>query len=466
MSSEPVIAAEGLGKCYHIYAEPADRLKQMIIGPRRKLYTEFWALRDVSFEVRAGETVGFLGQNGAGKSTLLQLVCGTLSPSAGRVRVAGRISALLELGVGFNPEFTGLENVFLYGALLGLTRSEMEARLDKILAFADIGEFVRLPVKTYSSGMLVRLAFSVAVNVDPRVLIVDEALAVGDARFAARCLRMINALRDGGATILFVSHDSDAVRRFCTRAFVLDRGSIITKGNPVDVVNWYHAFAAADYDRQRTPDFVERAAPKLAPPQAPDSATNERREIANLTRANSTGTPGRIWRDATFSAPEAKLFRYGDQCASIKACSLLNAGGAPIDAAALGEQVTFAIDIEFHEEVGEHGVGFYVDDRLGAHVIGLNTFQENVPAMKASAGDRLRYEFTFSLHIRPGSYTISPSIAYNQTDAKWMDYIENVIVFQVVDETPNRIVFGSYLPPVRKVAVARIGAASAEDNAA
>src|SRR5690348_2740583 len=220
MSSEDFsIRVDRLSKRYEIYAQPAHRLKQMIL-PRaqramrrsaRTYFKEFWALRDVSFDVRRGETVGIVGRNGSGKSTLLQMICGTLHPTAGRISVGGRIAALLELGAGFNPEFTGRENVYLNAAVIGLSREEIDARFDDIAAFADIGDFMEQPVKTYSSGMYVRLAFAVAINVDPEILVVDEALAVGDELFQRKCFARIDAIRSKGATILFVSHSANAV---------------------------------------------------------------------------------------------------------------------------------------------------------------------------------------------------------------------------------------------------------------
>lgn len=224
MSSDLAIAVSGVSKAYHIYERPQDRLKQMLWRGRRKFHDEFWALRDVSFEVRKGETVGIVGRNGSGKSTLLQIICGTVTPTEGTVHKNGRLSALLELGSGFNPEFTGRENVYLNGAILGLSRAEVDERFDRIAGFADIGQFIDSPVKHYSSGMFARLAFSVAIHVDPEILIVDEILAVGDAAFQRRCLSKFYDIRESGCTILFVSHDQYQVKSVCQRAVYLDQG--------------------------------------------------------------------------------------------------------------------------------------------------------------------------------------------------------------------------------------------------
>lgn len=246
-SNSMAIKVENLSKCYHIYDQPRDRLKQMIlprlqrlVGMRpRRYYREFWALQDISFEVKKGETVGIVGRNGSGKSTLLQMICGTLNPTSGEVLTNGRIAALLELGSGFNPEFTGRENVYLNGAVLGLSRDEIDERFDEIVAFADIGNFIEQPVKTYSSGMMVRLAFAVAVNVAPDILIVDEALAVGDWLFQKRCFQKIEQLVSNGTTLLFVSHDQESVRTLTHRALLLAHGQSLAWGTSSEVVLEY-----------------------------------------------------------------------------------------------------------------------------------------------------------------------------------------------------------------------------------
>src|SRR4051812_14418767 len=268
-SDQPAIRVSGISKQYRLYSAPRDRLKQFIV-PRIKgavglqptpYYREFWALRDISFEVGKGEAVGIIGRNGSGKSTLLQIVTGTLAPTEGSVEANGRIAALLELGSGFNPEFTGRENVYLNGLLLGLTRSEVESRFDAIAAFADIGDPLDQPVKTYSSGMVLRLAFAVQVQVEPDILIVDEALAVGDALFQKRCFQRIERLVSQGTTLLFVSHEQEAVRTLTQRALLLDRGRVASWGLSSTVVLDYRrllhkaenaAFEAAAQDlRQR-----------------------------------------------------------------------------------------------------------------------------------------------------------------------------------------------------------------------
>jgi lipopolysaccharide transport system ATP-binding protein len=237
--SDVVIRIENAGKCYHMYDRPSDRLKQAFMRWKRNYYREFWAVRGVSLEVRRGEAVGIVGRNGSGKSTLLQLIAGTLAPTEGSAHVAGRIAALLELGSGFNPEFTGRENVFLNGAILGLSQREIQDRFDAIAGFADIGTFIDQPVKTYSSGMLVRLAFAVQVQVEPDVLIIDEALAVGDALFQKRCFQRLEELRNSGVTLLFVSHNQESVRTLTSRALLLHQGRVRALGASGEVILEY-----------------------------------------------------------------------------------------------------------------------------------------------------------------------------------------------------------------------------------
>jgi len=238
MSSELAVHAEGVGKNYRLYATPRDRLKQLFAGARHQYYREFSALTDVSFDVRRGETVGIIGRNGSGKSTLLQIVCGTLQSSAGRIATHGRIAAILELGAGFSPEFSGRENIFLNGYIVGLTQQEIEARFDAICAFADIGDFIEQPIKTYSTGMVVRLAFAVMAHVDADILVIDEALAVGDARFVQKCMRFLREFKERG-TLLFVSHDTSAVASLCDRVLWLDGGRVKAIGPSKHVCELY-----------------------------------------------------------------------------------------------------------------------------------------------------------------------------------------------------------------------------------
>src|SRR4249919_905986 len=252
MSSELAISGRALVKSFPIYSKPHHRLLQMFSrGRKNRWFNEFIALRGVDMDVRRGETVGIVGRNGSGKSTLLQIICGTLTPNGGSVQVNGRVAALLELGAGFNPEFTGRENIYLNGTVLGLTREEVEERFESIVGFAEIHDFIDQPVKTYSSGMYVRLAFAVAINVTPDILIVDEALSVGDEAFQRKCFAKIESIRDGGATVLFVSHSSGAVVELCDRAILLDHGEVIAEGAPKRVISQYQKLLYAPAEKAK-----------------------------------------------------------------------------------------------------------------------------------------------------------------------------------------------------------------------
>ncbi|MEJ8322437.1 ABC transporter ATP-binding protein [Kosakonia sacchari] len=275
MSSNVTVEVNGVSKCYFIYANPkyrllgpiANKLREITGFPEKKYYKEHWALKNINFAIERGDSVGVVGKNGAGKSTLLQMLTGTLSPTSGSIKVNGRVAALLELGAGFNPEFTGQENIYMNASILGLTKEEINARYDEIVSFADIGDFINQPVKTYSSGMYVRLAFAVAANIQPDILIIDEALAVGDIRFQLKCLKHMNALKDNGTTILFVSHSPEQVKRFCNKALWIDGGMIRASGSANDVCDRYN-------------DFMYQI-------QHADSSNNE-------SRQQKQGTPARI----------------------------------------------------------------------------------------------------------------------------------------------------------------------------
>jgi lipopolysaccharide transport system ATP-binding protein len=449
MSSKPLIEVENLGKVFHIYDRPDLRLRQFLLGWRKRYYREFWALRGIDFEVGRGETIGFMGRNGAGKSTLLQLVCGTLMPSEGQVTVRGRISALLELGSGFNPEFSGHDNVYLYGSLLGLSREEIGARYERILTFAEIGQFIDLPVKTYSTGMLVRLAFSVAINIDPEILVVDEALAVGDARFTARCMTQLRKLQDQGVSILFVGHDLEAIARLCTRAYVLHDGHLVHAGNPREAVSWYLAFASTDFDQRRMQMF-EASGPALDDPSLPEPNLDGSASAEAATAPPENPPEPLLGRD---DLPEFKLFRFGDGTARIVSCVVRDATGRHTTSINLGQKMMVEIVCEFFEDRLQHLVGFYIKDRLNLNVIGINTHQEGVELPPIRRGDRYSYIFEFDADFRPGYYSVCPSIAYSQLEHKWMDYIENAELFRLVDPARDRTVFGVYLPPHRTVRV-------------
>jgi lipopolysaccharide transport system ATP-binding protein len=399
MSSDIAIKFEGLNKCYHIYENPRDRLMQ-IFSRGRKYYKEFWALKDVSFEVKRGETVGIVGRNGSGKSTLLQLICGTLNPTSGSVRVNGRIAALLELGAGFNPEFTGRENVYMNGFVLGLTKEEIDACFDDIAAFADIGEFIEQPVKTYSSGMYVRLAFAVIAHVKADILVIDEALSVGDVFFVQKCMRFLRDFMEHG-TVLFVSHDTGAVLNLCKRAIWLKGGGIELVGNPKTVIETYLADLQESKQGQSNPVNTDKSEP-------PFRKQEDFRDM-RLDFINSTSLRNDI--ELFEFRPEAHS--YGKGHAFIESVQLVDARGMPLSWVVGGEEVSLIIDCKFKSDVFSPIVGFYMKDRLGQYLFGDNTYiQYRSTPLEIQSGQTLETRFNFRMPVFPvGEYSICAAIA-------------------------------------------------------
>lgn len=405
MSSSVAISVDNVGKCYHIYSKPRDRLKQFIY-PRlqrrlglqhKKYFREFWALRDISFSVAKGETVGIIGQNGSGKSTLLQLICGTLQYSEGDIQTSGRIAALLELGSCFSPEFTGRENVYVNGSLLGLSRQEIDARLDDILAFADIGEFIDQPVKTYSSGMMVRLAFAVQAQVNPDILIVDEALAVGDARFQAKCFERLKQLKDNGASILLVTHSTEQIVTHCTRAIMLDRGRMIAQGEPGRIVNLY------------LDALFGKSAPKKDAQGQPDAGS------AQEEHGGLSLTGDAFHTRANYNPHE---YRWGDNKASILDFSLLAGGEAYPVSIESGSPMVLRFAIGFSEEVASPIFGFTLKTKEGVTLYGSNTELLKVERFSraGAAGSFALLDVSFDCNLAPGDYFVSVGVASRSGD--------------------------------------------------
>lgn len=389
-----VIAARGLGKMYRIYDKPQDRLKQMLLWRLGRHYgREFWALRDVSFEVRRGESVGIIGRNGSGKSTLLQIIAGTLAPSEGEVTVRGRVAALLELGSGFNPEFTGRENVFMNGAILGLSRAEMEARFDEIAAFADIGAFIEQPVKLYSSGMVVRLAFAVASCIDPDVLIVDEALAVGDVAFQARCLEKIKRLTDNGTTTLFVTHDIGTFQNLCQRGYMLDGGRLFAQGRPAQVaMQYYELMRVSEHARQRN---------EVAGPERGAEVREELQAQVDEIRAKSA---------------EGE-YRFGTGAARIVDYVVRNADGAETASLEIGKPFQVTVTVQFHDYVENVALGVMFRNAQGQNLMGMHSYVEHRVSFGAhDTGEQLAITCEQTMLLNPGDYLLSVGLADCRSD--------------------------------------------------
>lgn len=378
-----MVLVQNVSKRYRLYRHPTDRIREILPFYSHPLHTDFWALKDITFQLESGETLGVVGPNGCGKSTLLQIVSGILQPTGGRVVTRGRIAALLELGAGFNAEFTGRENVFLNGEIMGLSRAEVARALPSIEAFAEIGEFIDRPVKEYSSGMYVRLAFATAIHVEPEILVVDEALAVGDAAFANRCVRKFQELRRRKTTVLFVSHDLGLVKQLSDRAILLWNGRIAAQGDPKDVINRYIGLVL------------------------------EKQE-AHERRSELTGT-----------------HRHGDGSSEIISVELLNRRGEPCRTVTSGEAVTVKVRSRFLRDKQEPMVGILVRNRIGMEVYGTNTRLERVELGRIRAGEELEVRFRFECWLTPQEYTLTA--ATQNADGSSHDWLDDVIAFVVAD---------------------------------
>jgi lipopolysaccharide transport system ATP-binding protein len=410
MSSEIAIKVSNLSKCYQIYDKPHDRLKQSIYPRLQRLagkqpkqyFREFWALNDVSFEIKKGETVGIIGRNGSGKSTLLQMICGTLNPTSGNIQTHGRIAALLELGSGFNPEFTGRENVYMNAAVLGLSTEETDARFDEIVSFADIGDFIGQPVKTYSSGMMVRLAFAVIAHVDADILVVDEALAVGDAFFTQKCMRFLRGFMKSG-TVLFVSHDTAAVVNLCNKAILLDHGTVIMAGHPKEVAEQY---LAKLYETNQEIEGV-----RISEVVTLDDAKQAVSEYRDMREALINGSTLRNDIEV-FKFELSDESGFGAGGAAITSVRILDAYGTPLSWIVGGEDVFLEVRCKANENLFRPIVGFQFKDRLGQVVFADNTYishQFSAPTIKA--GECFVAKFEFRMPMLPsGDYSISPAV--------------------------------------------------------
>jgi homopolymeric O-antigen transport system ATP-binding protein len=378
------VLIQNVCKVFHLYRRPSDRILELLPFSKRA-HSDFWALRDVTLAVERGEIFGIVGPNGSGKSTLLQIVSGILKPTSGRVVTQGRVAALLELGAGFNPEFTGRENVFINGEIMGLSRPEIERAFPRIAEFAGIGDFIERPVKEYSSGMYVRLAFATAIHVEPEILIVDEALAVGDAMFANRCIQKFEELKQRGVTVLFVSHDLGLVKRLAHRAVLLLNGRVEAEGSPRDVVNRYVGLV------------VER-----------------QKRVADDEGARIGSS-----------------FRHGDGASEIVRVEMLNACGEPTTTIMTGESAAVRVVARFRHDVADPIVGVLIRDRLGMDVFGTNTRLEKRELGGFRAGEQIEVEFHFECLLTQQEYTVTA--ATQHWDGSSQDWLDDVLSFRVVD---------------------------------
>ncbi|HKP73132.1 MAG TPA: ABC transporter ATP-binding protein [Pyrinomonadaceae bacterium] len=423
------LRVESVAKQYRIYEHPSDRLKETLTRGWLKRHREFWALSDISFEIERGTTTGIVGPNGSGKSTLLQIITGTLEPTHGSVSVEGRVAALLELGAGFNLEFTGLENVYMNAALMGFSRSQTQARLRDIERFAEIGDFLHQPVKTYSSGMYVRLAFAIAVNTEPEILVVDEALSVGDTIFQHRCVRRIKEMQERGTTILFVSHEPTLVRALCSRAILLNAGRMIADGEPMDVLNRYQRVIMAREEAYANDEATGAAKVYQATGESIDEkAANADENVAGENESLATNTG-----DANVAQVERAAlqysYRHGNGRAEVIGAELLDASGRAVELIESGDAVSLRMRMLFHEDAAEPVCGFMIRSRHGINVYGTNTEQRGQPLGAARRGEIVEAVFKFNCWLGQEHYFVS--VAVHTPDGEAFDWLDGVIFLRV-----------------------------------
>ena len=432
MSYESAIEIDGLSKCYHIYDKPRDRLMQMLMRGRRQYYREFWAVKDVSFDIKKGETVGIVGRNGSGKSTLLQMICGTLNPTAGSIKTNGRVAALLELGSGFNPEFTGKENVYLNAAVLGLTREDTESRFDDILAFAEIGDFIEQPVKTYSSGMLVRLAFSVAINVDPQILVVDEALSVGDELFQRKCFSRIEAIKERGATILFVSHSGATVIDLCDRAFLIDSGELLSSGTPKVIVGRYQKLLYAPAEKR---ELIRKQIKAWDCSVITDPDTAVQSELSDSVENRD------LFLQESFdpNLRPTSTIEYASKGATIEKPIILSPTGERLNNLLRNRVYRYTYRVVFNKSATNVRFGMLIKTMTGIEVGGAHTANQTsagVPVVEA--GQSFQVEFEFTCRLNPGVYFLNAGVTgcVDGTDT-YLHRLLDIEMFRVLPDSKN-----------------------------
>ncbi|SEQ87239.1 teichoic acid transport system ATP-binding protein [Lachnospiraceae bacterium NE2001] len=429
MSDEIAIKIKDVTKLYKLYDKPTDRLKESLGLSKKQRYKEHYALHNVSFEVKRGECVGIIGTNGAGKSTILKIITGVLNPTAGEVEINGRISALLELGAGFNMEYTGIENVYLNGTMIGFTKEEIDAKLQDILEFADIGDFVHQPVKTYSSGMFVRLAFAVAINIDPEILIVDEALSVGDVFFQLKCFKKFEEFKKQGKTILFVSHDLSSIERYCDRAVLMDHGRNVAEGVPIDIINKYkkimtgmtvaemeeqekrrkehlEAFASESQSDDKSGEMAEGQNDGKSDELAEGKVDDKSRETFNDQRTIGNDSSKR-WSDHLDINPN--LDEYGDGAAKLIDFGIFDEDGNITTTIIKGSTFTIRSKVEFKEDVDDPIFTYTFKTIKGQDITGTNTMYEKASVGLAKKGETYIASFTQEMNLQGGEYLLSMS---------------------------------------------------------
>ena len=413
MNEEVIINVEHLDKMYKLYDRQRDRMKDALgLSGKKRLYKEHYALRDVSMQVHKGETVGIIGTNGSGKSTILKIITGVLSPTSGSVSINGRISALLELGAGFNMEFTGIENVYLNGTMNGFSEVEIDEKLSDILDFADIGEFVNQKVKTYSSGMFVRLAFALAINIDPEILVVDEALSVGDVFFQNKCYHKFEEFKKDGKTILFVSHDLSSISKYCDRVILLDHGSKMAEGKPKEIIDMYKKV------------LVNQTSSAMSGSEKVDK---DGRLIGSLNRNIKEG----LWKSYMTLNPANDT--YGSGLAEIVDFCLIDNSGNISNTVIKGDSFSVRVKTGFHADISEPIIAVSIKNRMGVEITGTNTMFEKLTTGECRDGDEIVATFTQKMMLQGGDYLISLGlVGYREGDFTVYHRLYDIFNVQVI----------------------------------
>ncbi len=404
--SEVVIKVEDVTKLYKLYDKPSDRIKESLGLTRNKLYKEHFALNKLNFEVKKGECVGIIGTNGAGKSTILKIITGVLNPTSGKVGINGRISALLELGAGFNSEYTGMENIFLNGMMLGFSKEEIEAKVDSILEFADIGEFINQPVKTYSSGMFVRLAFAVAINIEPEILIVDEALSVGDVFFQTKCYRKFEEFKEQGKTILFVSHDLGSINKYCDRAILLNKGEKYAEGTPKEIIDLYKRILVED-------------------------SSNKVEDTKETTKSNNVKLE--TWKQNMLINPD--FIEYGDKSATIIDFGIFDKDGIISNTINKFEDFVIKMKVKINKKIDNPIFAFTIRDLKGTELAGTNSFIEKINIFDVEEDEIIEVSFTQKMTLQKGQYMLQLGCTgYNGDNLDVYHRLYDICCVQVIAE--------------------------------
>ncbi len=438
MTTPIAISVANISKVYKLYDKPVDRLKESLHPFRKCYHREFYALKDVSFSVKKGETVGIIGRNGAGKSTLLKIITGVLTPTSGSLTVNGKVSSLLELGIGFNPELTGLENIRFSGMIIGYSHEEMEEKTEAVISFADIGGFINQPVKTYSSGMMARLAFALQISVDPDILIVDEALSVGDLLFHAKCMDRMRRLMESGVTILFVSHDIGSVQALCQRAVLLDQGAVVQTGSARDVTGVYTRIMHGEIN-----NLLESSTGGPGPAassETPDDEVDEESAPPNAPKKIAVA----LDEEVPFPSPAT---RYGDGGARILDVKMLDADGNILSRLGVKECFTIQMSVRFDRNMPTFAFGYSFRDLKGQMIVGGSSTNESFVPSPVRQGEVYILEISSRNILKPGAYSIAIGIempvVLNEQHL-FLDVIENAVILEVGQPVKKRDIFYSF----------------------